>query len=694
MSESTRRDGSVDGTRRDAQAPEGKTRLDLPQGANAPSGYSAIPAELAAQYQIVSALPAQGAEADLFLVQKSGTEQKFVLKLYRRGLKPKAEVVDKLRSCSREHVVEIVACGESDGQWYEALEYGAYGTLRDLLREGPIKETQMLDVVRELHAAIEHIHAQGIIHRDLKPENILIRTLQPLDLMLADFGIASLSEATQHFTTKSRTIKYGAPETAAGAVGNASDYWSLGLVILEGLTGNHPFDGISDMAIALQLATRRSIDVPVTDTRWQRLCKGLLTWDPKKRWSATLVGEWLAGGLPDVAADAPERPSMKPYKIVKQECWTATELALTLGRNWSAGLRHVARNLILPWLRDEWRDQDAANLIIDLAEDRSLSNEARLVRLIAGLGRGLPPVWRKMSLDQESLVAQCQQALLERDAAKEVEALFDTKVLEVWGEAGNEDCSQWNRLWTNAAREFVSSFEAMAKPPGVPKPVPDRRAYLPALLQMILSPQYLKQMQDEFSKISSQADRCEFISPDLDRGSIGTLAALLAFQEDIVDRGNREIDAAIELTSAIRQLRRDYSELLAVQPGFRQDLNRLEKAIRENHAYIEVAETLPDLQRRMFAAARPVTTRFFNTLRRQQWFKIAMDRVCTGWELIGSVQRKKERQRRGFTDMHDRYLRDARALIAERRPSRELIRWEGEAVTRDLLKIADELGIY
>jgi serine/threonine protein kinase len=162
------------------------------------------------------------------------------------------------------------------------LEYGKHGTLRDLFQKGPIKDALMLSIVRELVGAIEHIHSRKVIHRDLKPENILVRALKPIDLMLADFGIASLSDATQHFTTKSRTIKYGAPEAAAGAVGNASDYWSLGLIVLEGISGKHPFDGLSDLAIAVQLATRGVDVAEIKNARWRGLCKGLLARDPQE----------------------------------------------------------------------------------------------------------------------------------------------------------------------------------------------------------------------------------------------------------------------------------------------------------------------------------------------------------------------------------------------------------------------------
>lgn len=633
MSDPTRLDGGAV-TRLDPQNADGKTRLDQPPGTLTPAGYYALPSALTSTYRFVSAIPTQGAEADLFVIESLDAGQKFVLKLYRRGLKPKGDVIEMLRACSREHVVEIVSWGESDGLWYEILEYGAHGTLRDMFQKGSVKDAQMLEIIRELHDAIEHIHSHKIIHRDLKPENILVRTPKPLDLMLADFGIASLSAATQHFTTKSRTIKYGAPEAAAGAVWNASDYWSLGLIVLEGLTGKHPFDGLSDLSIAVQLATK-GVDVVVKHARWKGLCKGLLTRDPKKRWSSVQVSEWLAGGMPEVAADELERPSQKPYKIAKRECWTAAELALEFSRNWPEGEKHLARNLVLPWLKDELRDQDAANLVIDLAENRSLSNEDRLVRLIANLGKGLPPVWRGISLDQATLVAMCRDALGDAEKAGQIESVFEKEVLDVWGQSGNEDCAQWNQLWNDSAREFPKMFKKIAGAADVAKSVPDQKTFLPVLLLLILSPEYRDAMRSQVQSFSQQAARCPWLAPVLKDDSFAALVALQALQEEVVALGNQEIRAAKAVEEAIGEFERDYADVLTPGSEFAREMEGLRAAIAENRAFMEFTNALPDLRRRLFEASRSLTVaQSFKSLRRKQRFEILADGLLVAALLV------------------------------------------------------------
>lgn len=626
MSGPTRLDNGTE-TRLDPLPGDGKTRVDRKDGPAIAAGSISIPPSLAATYRMVEPIPTQGAEADLFIVETTSRRERFVLKLYRRGLKPKAEVIETLRACSREHVIEIVDWGESDGLWFEILEYGKHGTLRNIFQKGPVKDALMLSIVRELFSAVEHIHSRNVIHRDLKPENILVRTLKPIDLMLADFGIASLSDATQHFTTKSRTIKYGAPEAAAGAIGNASDYWSMGLIVLEGLLGKHPFDGLSDMSIALQLATK-GVDVSeVKNGRWKGLCKGLLTRDPKKRWGAVQVAEWVGGGMPEIPGDEPERPSQKPYKIAKRECWTAADLALEFGANWQEAEKHLARNLVLPWIRDELRDQEAANLLIDLAENRGLCVEDRLVRLVSNLGKGLPPVWRGLSLDQATLVSLCREAIGgDLEKSELLDAMFEKDILGIWGESGNEDCAQWGRQWKSSAKYFSSRFEQISDEAGLGKTVPDQKTYLPPILLIILSPEFREATRAEVMGFAEQASRCSWLAQTIKEESFTALLVLQAFREHAISFGNREIRSAAELGKELDGVERDYPDLLADGSSWEAEIGKLRESTAENRAFQALTEILPEFKKRIFDSARDRTVaKTFRTLRSRIALEILAD---------------------------------------------------------------------
>ncbi|KAJ6116200.1 kinase-like domain-containing protein [Penicillium sp. IBT 18751x] len=80
--------------------------------------------------------------------------------------------------------------------------------------------------------AIAFLHKQGIWHRDVKPDNILVRSYDPPDAMLTDFGCASDKAVIPY--DKPGTIPYLAPEQAEGmSHGKTVDYWSCGIVGLE-----------------------------------------------------------------------------------------------------------------------------------------------------------------------------------------------------------------------------------------------------------------------------------------------------------------------------------------------------------------------------------------------------------------------------------------------------------------------------
>ena len=248
-------------------------------------------------WNVVKELPAIGGEADAFLIEKAGITH--FLKLYRKGVNPKVEVLQKVKELSEkipEHVVRVYSVGFDDetGRYYEVMEYARYGNLREAYEKYDLK---IEDIVKELGEAIHYLHRHNIIHRDIKPTNILVREIEPLDLILTDFGISSavMEDVSKVLTTVKGTFQYSAPETFSGYFGKEIDWWSLGMIVYELLTGSNPFRGLSQQVIMNKLITE-NVPIPKNiDERYQLLLKGLLTRDPKKRWKWEEVERWLKG---------------------------------------------------------------------------------------------------------------------------------------------------------------------------------------------------------------------------------------------------------------------------------------------------------------------------------------------------------------------------------------------------------------
>jgi hypothetical protein len=173
--------------------------------------------------------------------------------------------------------------------------------VRQLLSGGALRSDRVARIGGETTAALDYIHHQGIVHRDVKPSNLMLDDYG--SVRLADFGIARLLGGTRITGTHQAigTMVYIAPEQLEGGeVGPPSDVYSLGLVLIECLTGGRAFDGPPAEAAAARLS--RDPDVPAwLPGGWPAMLKAMTARDPRARPSAAAVRDHLAGSTADTA---------------------------------------------------------------------------------------------------------------------------------------------------------------------------------------------------------------------------------------------------------------------------------------------------------------------------------------------------------------------------------------------------------
>jgi hypothetical protein len=448
-----------------------------------------LPANLAARFAIEEPLKAAGSEADLFVVRGKVSGEQAVLKLYRQGIEPDTDVLERVSRAVPDQLVHLLEHGRDEGVPYELLEYCEHGSLRNLLKGRPVPPAAARTLLTELAGAIAHLHACGIVHRDLKPENVLIRGLLPLDLVLTDFGIASVTQATMHYTSAARTLRYSAPEAGSNWVGKPTDYWALGMILLEALGGRHPFEGLSDHVVAHWLVTR-PIDVStVTDPRWQRLCRGLLTRDPKARWGADQIERWLAGDDSLAIADeraAPAAGAVSPYRVGDMECRTPRELAVALAANWATAVKDLKRGMLRAWLQNDLRDQNLARAAADAEEALEISDDERLLRLLLQLDPQLPPVFKGYDVSVEGLAALTRKALEDHNEERQaVIELLERRILDRFTGSPLQDL---RARFDQAKDEFERALDA-AFAAGAPRDLaPQGREWQLRMLLFVLEP--------------------------------------------------------------------------------------------------------------------------------------------------------------------------------------------------------------
>lgn len=147
-----------------------------------------------------------------------------------------------LEAVKHPFIVDLMYAFQTGGKLYLILEYLSGGELfMHLEREGIFMEDTACFYLAEIVVALEHLHNQGIIYRDLKPENILLNAEG--HIKLTDFGLCKEAIYQTDVThTFCGTIEYMAPEilTRHGH-GKAVDWWSLGTLMYDMLTGAPPF---------------------------------------------------------------------------------------------------------------------------------------------------------------------------------------------------------------------------------------------------------------------------------------------------------------------------------------------------------------------------------------------------------------------------------------------------------------------
>jgi serine/threonine protein kinase len=292
------------------QAQPETRREDLTQ--HAPSPREALPKQFRG-YKVLKLMTNTSGEAQTFLVEKEN--QRYVLKLYHPGKTPDQEVLRHLREMTDEekrYFPLLEKHGEWKGRYYEIIEYISGGNLREWIKKTPSEKRleKLPDIVRQIAEALHILHERKLIHRDLKPANVLLRSEEPLELVLIDFGISRQidQEATKHVTEDIKgTLPYCAPEEFAGLFGREADWWHLGIVAYEVIKGEHPFAGANQAVISYQIITQ---DIPLPDTadRYRVLLRGLLNRDPKKRWGYEQVRAWLEGKVGFAQETSPRSP--------------------------------------------------------------------------------------------------------------------------------------------------------------------------------------------------------------------------------------------------------------------------------------------------------------------------------------------------------------------------------------------------
>src|SRR5207302_1510191 len=221
------------------------------------------------RYRLEARLGA-GGMSTVYRAMDETLQRPVAIKLMAREVGSESEQLERFRrearavaQLSHPDIVGVMDDGQENGRPYSVFGCVEGETLKERIRRlGRLPIAEAVAYAIEIARALGAAHARHIVHRDVKPQNVLID--EEGSAKVTDFGIARTLDE-EGLTADGRvlgTTDYVSPEQALGQpVTGQSDLYSLGIVLYEMLTGEVPFKGENQVAVAMKHVREQLPDI-------------------------------------------------------------------------------------------------------------------------------------------------------------------------------------------------------------------------------------------------------------------------------------------------------------------------------------------------------------------------------------------------------------------------------------------------
>ena len=178
--------------------------------------------------------------------------------------------IDLLRTLNHPHIVQYLGSNSKEDKFNIFLEYVPGGSVAAMLNSyGKLKEPLIRNFVRQILDGLAYLHSKDIIHRDIKGANVLVDNRG--NIKISDFGISkrvevsNLGNPTKHNnrTSLQGSVFWMAPEVVKQiSYTRKADIWSLGCLIVEMFTGEHPFPNCNQLQAIFQIGQKAKPAIP------------------------------------------------------------------------------------------------------------------------------------------------------------------------------------------------------------------------------------------------------------------------------------------------------------------------------------------------------------------------------------------------------------------------------------------------
>src|SRR6266446_1478808 len=186
-----------------------------------------------------------------------------------------------------------------DHQLFIVMQYYEGETLAHKISRGVIPARESLDLATQIARGLSAAHAHNIVHRDVKPSNIIITREHVAKIV--DFGLARVvaSISSTQSISSTGTLPYMSPEQILGEpIDQRADLWALGIIIVQMLTGSHPFLRPSTAAMTFAILNQPPAALDAVPPPLQPILYRALSKKPENRYpSADDILRDLEGAL-------------------------------------------------------------------------------------------------------------------------------------------------------------------------------------------------------------------------------------------------------------------------------------------------------------------------------------------------------------------------------------------------------------
>ncbi len=209
------------------------------------------------RYEIIDVV-GTGGMSTVYRAKDERLKRFVAIKVLKSDYSSDANFVSKFRAeaqssagLTHPNIVSVYDVCEDDGRYFIVMELVEGITLKEYINlNGRLSMDQALNFSIQIASGLEAAHEHHVIHRDIKPQNIIVS--KSGTIKVTDFGIAKAATSTTMSTTGIGSVHYISPEQARGGYSDErSDIYSLGITMYEMVTGRVPFEGDSNVAIAL-----------------------------------------------------------------------------------------------------------------------------------------------------------------------------------------------------------------------------------------------------------------------------------------------------------------------------------------------------------------------------------------------------------------------------------------------------------